>query len=167
MFFHGFSLAWRIFTLLRKKLKYFPFFNLHRRLISFIYIAGILFFSLQWCLGNIIRQECQFKRNLCRILKITDVDAPQEGANLNISAALSLIQVVNQLLRSSSVAVSTSHDFEDKATITAFCREEKGDEKINSQGNIFKILNHSLSLYWKPSSFYLCCLATCMCIKSF
>ena len=32
-----------------------------------------------------------------------------------------------QLLRSNSVAVSTSHDFEDKATITAFCREKKGD----------------------------------------
>lgn len=32
-----------------------------------------------------------------------------------------------QLLRSNSVAVSTSHDFEDKATITAFCREKRGD----------------------------------------
>lgn len=31
----------------------------------------------------------------------------------------------DQLLSSSSVAVSTSHDFEDKATITAFCLEEK------------------------------------------
>lgn len=29
-----------------------------------------------------------------------------------------------QLLRSNSVAVSTSHDFEDKATITAFCNEK-------------------------------------------
>ena len=45
-----------------------------------------------------------------------------------------------QLLRSNSVAVSTSHDFEDKATITAFCREKKGDppqQKIKSQGNLF------------------------------
>lgn len=75
-----------------------------------------------------MRQECQFKRNLCRILKITDVDAPQEGASLTIiSSSFSM----PQLLRSNSVAVSTSHDFEDKATITAFCREEKGTKKSN------------------------------------
>ena len=40
----------------------------------------------------------------------------QEGASLTISASLFMFQ----LLRSNSVAVSTSHDFEDKATITAF-----------------------------------------------
>lgn len=40
---------------------------------------------------------------------------------------------VPQLLRSSSVAVSTSHDFEDKATITAFCKEE--DNSITSHGS--------------------------------
>lgn len=77
------------YTIKKKKLKYFPFLNLHRRLISFIYRAGMfVFFSLQWCLDNIIRQECQFKRNLCRILKITDVEAPQEGTSLTTSAAL-------------------------------------------------------------------------------
>lgn len=83
MFSHGFSLAQRIITLLRKKLKYFPFLNLHRRLISFIYRAGNFFFFLQSPMvpSNIIRQECQFKRNLCRILKITGVDAPQEEAS--------------------------------------------------------------------------------------
>lgn len=133
MFFHGFSLAQRFFTLLRKKLKYFPFLNLHRRLISFIYRAGNLvgffffFCSLQWCLDNIIRQECQFKRNLCRILKITDVGAPQEEVSLACSSSQP------QLLRSSSVAVSTSHDFEDKATITAFCKQRT--RAITTQGS--------------------------------
>jgi len=60
------------------------------------------------------------KENLYRILKITDGDAPPEGASWTTEAALYMVQ----LLRSNSVAVSTSHDFEDKATITAFCNEK-------------------------------------------
>lgn len=35
-----------------------------------------------------------------------------------------------QLLRSNSVAVSTSHDFEDKATITAFCNEKTKSKTV-------------------------------------
>lgn len=41
-----------------------------------------------------------------------------------------------QLLRSSSVAVSTSHDFEDKATITAFCEEEHGTKYQLLEGSL-------------------------------
>lgn len=94
MFFPWFRLAQRIFTLLRKKkIKVFPLFKFTQT-FNQLYLQSrdvlCVFFSLQWCLDNIIRQECQFKRNLCRILKITDVEAPQEGTSLTISAALSL-----------------------------------------------------------------------------
>lgn len=46
--------------------------------------------SLQWCLVNIIRWECPFKRNLCRILQMPVIDAPQEETRLTVSTALSL-----------------------------------------------------------------------------
>lgn len=73
--------------LVRKKLKYFPFLNLHRRLISFIYRA--VFQS-----PIVPRQHHQarvpvLKENLYRILKITDGDAPPEGASWTTEAALS------------------------------------------------------------------------------
>lgn len=116
----------------------------------------MFFFSLQWCLDNIIRQECQFKRNLCRILKITDVEAPQEGASLTISAALSLC-----LSYSEAILLQSLHPMilKTRPLLQHSVEIKRGTKKIKSQGNI---LNHSLSLYLETTPCFclsLCCIA--------